>query len=128
MPRFCDLAEQEIPNFGGIKFTSNDLHEGVACLKPGRKIFLGSNTTLSGAFALGFDSAITVSLNVFPELGQTVYKAVQENRWNDAISAQKELTKRFNECGTALKAEFNRVNSDFACGPDRKPSLNLNKN
>lgn len=128
MPSFCDLAEQEIPNFGGIKFTSNDLNEGAACLKPGRKVFLGSNTILSGALALGFDSAILVSLNVFPELGQAVYNAVQENRWKDAISAQKVLTEQFNDCATTLKTKFNQVNSDFACGPARKPSLNLNKN
>lgn len=128
MPRLCDLAEREIPTFGGIKFTSNDLNEGSACLKPGRRVFLGSNTILSGALALGFDSAILVSLNVFPELGQAVYNAVQENRWDDALLAQKKLTQRFNECGTALKAEFNRVNSEFDCGPARKPLLNLNKN
>lgn len=128
MPRLCDLAERDIPTFGGIKFTSNDLNEGAACLKSERKVFLGSNTILSGALTLGFDSAILVSLNVFPELGQDVYNAAMENRWNDAQVAQAKLTKRFNECGNALKAEFNRVNSDFACGPARKPLLNLNKN
>lgn len=127
MPRLCDLAERDIPTFNGIKFTSNDLNEGAACLKPGRKIFLGSNTIFCGGLALGFDSGILVSLNVFPELAQNVYKAVQEDRWKDAQLAQAELTKRFNECGTGLKAEFNRVNSEFACGPARKPLLDLNK-
>lgn len=127
MPRLCDLAEKEIPTFGGIKFTSNDLNEGSACLKPNRKIFLGSNTTFVGALALGFDSAILVSLNVFPELGQKIYTAVHENRWEDAKAAQVELTTRFNSCGAALKSEFNRVNSDFSCGPARKPLLNLNQ-
>lgn len=127
MPRFCDLAEREIPSFAGIKFTSNDLNEGSLCLKPNRKVFLGSNTVFLGALALGFDSGILLSLNVFPELAQEVYAAVQENRWQDAKIAQEQLTKRFNACGTALKSEFNRVNSDFDCGPARKPLLNLSK-
>lgn len=127
MSRFCDLAENAIPTFGGIKFSNSDLNEGAACLKSGRKIFLGSNTVFSGALALGFDSAILVTLNVFPDLAQAVYAAVRENRWDDAKIAQEKLTKRFNESGANLKAEFNRVNSDFACGPARKPLLNLNK-
>jgi len=127
MPRLCELAEKEIPTFGGIKFSNSDLNEGSACLKPGRKVFLGSNTVFCGALALGFDSAILVSLNVFPELAQEVYAAVRDNRWADAQAAQEKLTTRFNACGSALKAEFNRVNSDFECGPSRKPLLNLNK-
>lgn len=127
MPRLCDLAEKDIPTFGGIKFSNSDLNEGSACLKPGRKIFLGSNTVFCGALALGFDSAILVSLNVFPELAQEVYAAVRENRWKDAQAAQEQLTTRFNACGSALRAEFNRINSDFDCGPSRKPLLNLNK-
>lgn len=127
MPRLCDLAEKHIPTFNGIKFTSNDLNEGVACLKPGRTVFLGSNTLLLGAFAQGFDSSIPLSLNVFPEYAQEILSAVEENRWADAQTAQLKLTKRFNECGAALKDEFNRINKDFECGPARKPLLNLNK-
>lgn len=125
MPRFCDLAEKHIPTFNGIKFTSNDLHEGVACLKPDRKVFLGSNTLLLAALAQGFDSGILISLNVFPEMAQQVVAAVQENQWTVAQAAQLKLTKRFNECGAALKDEFNRINKDFECGPARKPLLNL---
>lgn len=127
MPRLCDLAEKEIPSFCGIKFSNNDLNEGSACLKPGRKVFLGSNTVFCAALALGFDSAILVSLNVIPEYAQEVYAAVRENRWKDAQAAQEQLTTRFNAFGTGLRAEFNRVNSDFDCGPSRKPLLNLNK-
>lgn len=127
MPRLCDLAEKVIPTFNGIKFTSNDLNEGVACLKSGRKVFLGSNTLFLGALTHGFDSGILISLNVFPEYAQEILSAVQEGRWTDAQKTQLELTKRFNECGPALKDEFNRINSDFACGPARKPLLNLNR-
>lgn len=112
MFRICDLAEQEIPNFGGIKFTSNDSLDQI----------------LSATLALGFDSAILVSLNVFPEFGQAVNNAIQENRWKGAISAQKVLTEQFNNLATTLKAQFNQVNSNIACGYARKTSFSLNKN
>lgn len=125
MPRFCDLAEKRIPNFNGIKFTSNDLNEGVACLKRGRKIFLGSNTIILGALAQGFDSTISSTANLFPELVHEIYTAVKENRWIDAQTAQCELIERFNECCTSLKGAFNRINKEFECGPGRKPALSL---
>lgn len=128
MPRFCDLAERDIPSFVGIKYTSGDLNEGAACLKSNRTIFLGANTIISAALALGFDSAIPVSLNVCPDLPQKILTAMQANRLADARCAQDQLTQRFNACGTALKAEFNRMNPDINCGPARKPLLNLNKN
>lgn len=128
MPRLCDLAEKEITTFNGIKFSNSDLNECSACLKPGRKVFLGSNTVFAGALTLGLDSAILISLNVFPELAQEVLAATTENRWHDAQIAQQKLTKRFNEIGGGMKDEFNRVNSEFECGPARKPLLNLKKN
>lgn len=127
MPRLCELAEKHIPTFNGIKFSDSDLNESSACLKPGRKVFLGSNTVFAGALALGFDSAILISLNVFPELAQEVLRAVGENRWHDAQIAQQKLTKRLTEVGGGLKEEFNRVNSGFECGPARKPLLNMKK-
>lgn len=127
MPRLCDLADKQIPSFNGIKFSNSDLNECVACLKPDRKVFLGSNTVFLGALAQGIDSGILVSLNVFPELAVDIFTAVKENRWADAQATQLELTKRFNQFGGALKDEFNRVNIEFECGPARKPLLNLHK-
>lgn len=127
MPRFCDLAEREIPTFGGIKFTSGDLNDGSACLKPGRRVFLGSNIIFSGALTLGFDSAILIMLNICPELIIECYQAIQNNDLSRAQAAQTKLTQRFIECGTSIKDVFNKINSDFSCGPSRKPLLNLNK-
>lgn len=128
MPRFCDLAEKHIPTFNGIKFTSSDLNEGVACLKPGRKIFLGSNTIILGALVQGFDSSISTTSNLYPELVNEIFTAVQETRWKDAQAAQCELIEHFNECSSSLKGAFNRLNKELDCGPARKPALNLNKN
>lgn len=128
MPRLCDLAEKHIPTFNGIKFTSSDLNEGIACLKHGRKIFLGSNTIILGALAQGFDSSISTTSNLYPELVHEIYAAVEENRWKDAQTAQQELIEHFNECSSSLKGTFNRMHKDLECGPAREPALNLKKN
>lgn len=128
MPRLCDLAEKHIPTFNGIKFTSSDLNEGVACLRPGRKIFLGSNTIILGALSQGFDSTISTTANLYPDIVHEIFAAVKENRWKDAQIAQQELIERFNECSASLKGAFNKMNKELECGPARKPSLNLKKN
>lgn len=47
MPAFVAAATARIPNFKGIKFTSNDLSEGaqvLRTLKEGQEMFLGADT------------------------------------------------------------------------------------
>ncbi|KAF9405997.1 hypothetical protein HW555_013474 [Spodoptera exigua] len=47
MPAFVTAATASIPNFKGIKFTSNDLSEGaqvLRALKDGQEMFLGADT------------------------------------------------------------------------------------
>jgi len=92
MPTFCDSAEMNIPNFVGIKYTSGDLDQGSDCLKPGRSVFLGADTILSGAITLGFDSAIMTTLNIRPELAMKIMKAMETGQIKDAQKVQKELT------------------------------------
>lgn len=67
MSSFMELASKEIKTFRGIKYTSGDLEKGLACLKYGQ-VFLGADTILVGALALGFDCAIMTSLNMHPEM------------------------------------------------------------
>lgn len=134
MPRFCNLAEQEIPNFCGLKFTSVDLDEGAACLKPGRTVFLGADTILTGAVALGFDSAIMTTLNIFPESSFEIFELMRNNKVQDAMVAQMKMNKRiFEICPRGadwvetMKTEFNKVNTTFKAGPCRKPLTNVIK-
>lgn len=47
MPAFVVAATARIPNFKGIKFTSNDLSEGAQVLRTlqdGQEMFLGADT------------------------------------------------------------------------------------
>lgn len=77
MPLFLDAAESTIPNFSGLKYTSADLAAGAECLYPGRSVFLGADTVLCGALAMGFDSACMTSLNIWPRLAMLQLMAMQ---------------------------------------------------
>lgn len=132
MPRFCDLADKEIPTFCGLKYTSGDLSEGVSCLKKDRTIFLGKNKVWAGALALGFDSAILRTLTLWPELNIEIQEHMRNGRLQDAMNAQIKLTKRIEEVSPrsvdwvdALKKEGNKVITSFKVGPVRAPIRNI---
>lgn len=134
MPRFCDLAEKEIPNFCGLKYTNGDMEQGIACLKPGRTVFLGADTILTGALALGFDCAILTTLNIFPELSLEIFSYMRNNKVHEALTVQMQMNKRIWEiCPrgadwvNTMKMEFNKINTAFKMGSCRKPLANLKK-
>lgn len=131
MPVFCDLAESEIPNFVGIKYTSGDLAEGVDCLKQGRSIFLGADTILVGAVALGFDSAIMTSLNICPELAIEIMDHMKKSEVSQAAIVQAKLSAKVKEILAvgggdwvpSMKLAFNKkLSSNINVGPVRFPS------
>lgn len=92
MPRFLNLIENKIPNFVGIKYTSGDLDQGTACLKPGRSIFLGADTILCGALALGFDSSIMTTLSICPEKSIAIIEHLKNNELEKAMKVQQDLS------------------------------------
>lgn len=91
------MAEEAIPNFVGLKYTSNDLDQGAACLKPGRSVFLGADKILSAAITLGFDSAIMTTLSICPELSIKIIDLMKNNKLKEARFAQEQLNKRVDE-------------------------------
>lgn len=151
MARLANLAEQSIPNFVGIKFSSADLDQGASCLKPGRAVFLGSPKVTTGALALGFDSSIMTTLNICPELPIKIFQLMSENRLQEAQVIQNELSRRVDnilkrgikcciKCRnldfyniyclsghlvSAMKYEFNQVNPHINAGPPRHPLKHL---
>lgn len=46
---------------------------------------------MAGAFALGFDSVIATSLNMFPQYSLEIMKSVEDNKIETARKKQKEL-------------------------------------
>ncbi|KAJ8714178.1 hypothetical protein PYW08_007798 [Mythimna loreyi] len=95
MPSFVAAATVTIPNFKGIKFTSNDLSEGaqvLRTLKEGQEMFLGADTLLAPAALLGIKSSIGTSFNLFPKLAQEILDAVEKNEVDRARALQEKLS------------------------------------
>lgn len=130
LARFYELAEQHIDTFSGVEFADGDLAEGVKILKQGRNVLLGCDTVFVGALALGFDAAVLTTLNVVPEFVTRIWELVINNKWHEAREEQVRLNHRvwqITEHGKwnwidSMKAEFNKVNPIFECGPWRKPT------
>lgn len=154
MPTFLDAAEQSIPNFVGLKFTSNDLDEGAACLKQGRSVFLGADKILSSAIVLGFDSVIMTTLSICPELAIKIFDHMKSYKLKDAQIVQAQLNRRVNdilkkgnwymvhqfvrillnvsvltgEWVNSMKYEFSLVANDINIGPPRFPLEDVSEN
>lgn len=131
MVRFCKLAEKEIPNFCGLEYASSELDEGVACLKPGRHVFIGADKILVAALSQGFDSAILTAVNLFPEYPIEIFKHVHNNDVTSAARVQLKMNQRFEaifppggDWVRTMKNEFNKTVSTFKVGPCRKPVWN----
>ncbi|XP_063628104.1 N-acetylneuraminate lyase-like [Cydia splendana] len=95
MPAFVVKATARIPNFKGIKFTSNDLSEGAQVLRTladGQEMFLGADTLLAPAALLGIKSGIGTTFNIFPKLAQDILDAVAANDVAKARALQETLS------------------------------------
>jgi len=71
MGQFLESIGDKIPSFVGIKFTSANLEEGAEALRADNRkyvVFLGNEHLVNAASALGMDSFILTSINMFPEL------------------------------------------------------------
>lgn len=129
LARFYELAEQHINTFCGIEFADGDLAEAVTILKQGRNILLGNDTILLAGLCHGIDAAVLTTLNIVPEFVNHIHEYFLNNKLREAQDAQFKLNQRIFEItnyGThnwleTMKAEFNKVNTVFQCGPLRKP-------
>ncbi|OWR44747.1 N-acetylneuraminate lyase-like [Danaus plexippus] len=96
MPAFVTEATKRIPNFKGLKFTSNDLSEGsqtLRALKNDQEIFLGADTLLAPAVLLGIKSSIGTTYNLFPRQAQDIMDAVACSDLERAKALQEQLNK-----------------------------------
>jgi len=125
MPKFCKLARERIPNFAGIKYTSGDLEKIVPTVDGPEAIFIGSDLILTAALALGFDSAIMTTLNIYPEIAHGIVGAMKEGDLIEARQLQKKLNRKIEEITSkgnwvdSMKHEFNRVAPDLHLGLTR---------
>ncbi|XP_041969937.1 N-acetylneuraminate lyase-like isoform X3 [Aricia agestis] len=95
MPTFVRAASERVPNFSGIKFTSNDLSECaqvLRALRDGQEVFLGADTLLAPAALLGIKSSIGTTYNIFPKLAQSILDAVETGDVKKARVLQEQLS------------------------------------
>ncbi|CAO1332995.1 unnamed protein product [Diamesa hyperborea] len=128
MALFMEIAKKEISNFCGIKFTSGDLEKGLPCLEHGQ-VFLGSDTILCGAIALGFESAIMTTLNINPDISIKIVELMKAGNNEEARKHQIKLNnlvksyleKKNFDWVPAMKLAFNTSYEGISLGNCRKP-------
>ncbi|KYN02246.1 N-acetylneuraminate lyase [Cyphomyrmex costatus] len=129
MGRFLESVGDKIPSFVGIKFTSADLEEGAHALHANNGkfvIFLGNDQLMNAACALGFDSFIVTTINIFPEHIQQLLAVCK----NGDILKAKDMQEKLTSAVVAIMKHGNWVQSmkvamalltDFNTGLPRAP-------
>ncbi|XP_050306124.1 N-acetylneuraminate lyase-like [Anthonomus grandis grandis] len=135
MEQFLNLSVGQIPTFHGIKYTSNDLTEAYNALKAagGRyAVFLGADTLVQPALALGFDSIIATSLNFMPRHHVKIAQFLKNNQVEEARKLQDEITAtckviaKYGHWVPTMKVAMNYL-THLNVGLARAPLKNLNE-
>ncbi|KAL0868965.1 hypothetical protein ABMA27_007292 [Loxostege sticticalis] len=95
MPKFVTAATERIPNFKGLKYSSNDLIEAaeiLRTLKEDQEIFLGAASLLAPAALLGLKSSIATIVNLFPRQALDIFNAMGNNDLPKVRELQEQLS------------------------------------
>jgi len=92
-------------------------------------VFIGPNTILVGALALGFSGAIMTSLNVYPEVSLKMVELMKKGNVIEAMKEQsilnefidKVLKSGNGEWVPSMKKKFNEEFKECNLGSARKP-------
>jgi N-acetylneuraminate lyase len=128
---FVNQACQEIPNFHGIKYTSDDLIQLQELLHfdQGRlDILYGTDEALLASLALGVKGAVGSSYNFAAPLYLQIIEAFQTNDFAEAQRLQLQSVQLIRKIASfgylpAAKAVMGLLGCD--CGPARPPLINL---
>lgn len=128
MWRFYELAEKEIPNFGGIYYADANLDCAVETWMANRNVIVAMGTTMLGAMSMGFNAISMTVMNIIPECMVELYENVLNGRWKEAMAIQANIVKYVRNIWAydedlivKMKMEFNKINSGLNMGPTRKP-------
>lgn len=127
--RFLELADKQIPNLVGVKFTHDDLDDLQRCLKScnGRfDILFGRDEILLSVVRMGVTGAVGSTYNFAAPIYQSMIAAHHANDDAKAEELQQLATDMIDwlvHCGGTPLAAFKRLMSRVAidCGPTRLP-------
>lgn len=134
MVKFLELAEKQIPNLAGIKYTASTLHEYQACLnyKGGKyDILFGYDEMLLSALVLGAKGAVGSTYNFAAPLYLKVMEFYANNKPEEARELQYRLVQMVRAFVKyppipAQKAIMQLLGADL--GPCRLPLEALSEN
>lgn len=133
MLRLYELLDRAYPNFSGVYYRHTNLELANTLLKEGYKIILSTDTILSGALILGFETISAITLNIFPEYVTEIYENVLNSKYREARENDEKLYRRIKDIVAnkpygwveLMKTEFNKK-VDFKIGETRRPHTTYN--
>jgi N-acetylneuraminate lyase len=131
MADFLPVASAAIPNFGGLKFTHENLAEYAHCVayQDGRyEMFFGRDEMLLGALAMGASSGVGTTYNYSAPVFQRMYEAFNRGDMGEARHLQGHAISMIEIAVAhggmpAFKAMMRWFGVD--CGPCRPPLVSL---
>jgi dihydrodipicolinate synthase/N-acetylneuraminate lyase len=105
-----------VPTLRGLKFSHNDMDAALACFNVNPKIntvFVGFDTIVAPCMAVGFDSILGTTLNIFPGLNLAIKEAVKTGDVVKIQEAQRKLSKASKAISKHGKIMNLTLNSDL---------------
>ncbi|CAL4075037.1 unnamed protein product [Meganyctiphanes norvegica] len=136
MSEFLTLGADQVPTLSGIKFTDGDVSgDGRKCLTIANgcmRIFNGFDQPLAEALSVGFEAAINVNFNFFPQMASSIFHLAAEGKRDEAQKIQEKvnglLEVIFKPTGgfspSIVKAAMTML-TGIDVGPARKPIKQL---
>lgn len=135
MANFLNIADREIPNLAGIKFTNADFLDLNYCLQfhdQKYDILFGADEAFSAAYMCGVRGFIGTSFNVYPFLFHQVLKAFEENNVKEAqrlVRISLNIIREMLNSGNFLGMTKGLMKMHgFDCGPLRLPLQSISDN
>lgn len=132
MEQLLERADDELPTFAGIKFSSFEFDDLVRCVLHGDRrynILFGSDEMLLAGLAMGADGAVGSTYNYLGRHYRRVIDAFEAGRLEEARRHQHHVTGIVHAIlrhggANAIKASMSILGVD--CGPPRLPLQALN--
>ncbi|XKL68311.1 hypothetical protein PGB90_003802 [Kerria lacca] len=109
MVKFLESAYSEIPTLAGLKYTHNNLDEGIRCVQlhdGAYTIYLGNDQLISAGLCVGFDNFILTTLNFASE---EIFK-IKEQIAVGAIENAKQIQRRITDLAYFVIEEMQWIN------------------